>query len=168
MRAFLVAALSTLAFVAITPVANAQMGGGGGMTSSGAAIPDQGAYNRGVDAYQARDYEAAIRYLRAARRPAPDHGGVNYVLGMSYLGIGDKEEAREAFAHAVRDRSAPPGAWLQLGLLALEAGDREVATRQQDALQRQLNRCNSNCDPDRRTNLQSAYDQLTQRLAATP
>jgi Flp pilus assembly protein TadD len=168
MRALLVAAISTLVFVAVAPVATAQMGGGGGMTSSGAAAPDQGAYNRGIAAYQANDYEAAIRYLRAARRPAPDHGGVNYVLGMSYLGIGDKEEAREAFAHAVRDRNAPPSAWLQLGLLALEAGDREAAARQQDALQRQLNRCNANCDADRRTNLQSAYDQLTQRLAATP
>jgi Tfp pilus assembly protein PilF len=87
---------------------------------------------------------------------------------MSYLGMGDKEQARDAFAHAVRDRTAPPGAWLQLGLLAREAGDRDAAMNQQQALQRQLNRCNSNCDADRRTNLQRAYDQLSQRLAAAP
>jgi tetratricopeptide (TPR) repeat protein len=167
MRALLIAALCVLAFALTTPAATAQMGGGG-MSSSGPAGPDRAAYERGVTAYQANDYEAAIRHLRAARRPAPDHGGVNYVLGMSYLGIGDKEQARDAFAHAVRDRSAPPDAWLQLGLLALEAGDRNSAVNQQEALQRQLNRCNSNCDADRRTNLQRAYDQLSQRLAAAP
>lgn len=167
MRAFLIAVLTTLAFAATASTATAQMGGGG-MSSSGPAVPDQAAYDRGLAAYQANDYEAAVRYLRAARRPAPDHGGVNYALGMSYLGLGEKDQARDAFAHAVRDRTAPPSAWLQLGLLALEAGDRQGATRQQAALERQLSRCNSNCDSDRRANLQSAYDQLTQRLAATP
>lgn len=165
MRAFVIAAFSMLAFAAAAPMAAAQMGGG--MTSSGAAGPDQAAYDRGITAYEAQDYETAIRHLRAARRPAPDHGGVNYLLGMSYLGLGNNEQARDAFAHAVRDRTAPPSAWLQLGLLALEAGDRDAAVTQQTALERQLSRCNR-CDDARRTGLQSAYDQLTQRLAATP
>jgi tetratricopeptide (TPR) repeat protein len=168
MRALFIAALSALAFVLTAPAATAQMGGGGGMSSSGPAGPDQAAYDRGVTAYQANNYEDAIRYLRTARRPAPDHGGVNYLLGLSYLGLGDKEQAREAFAHAVRDRNAPPSSWLQLGLLALEAGDRDAAITQQGALQRQVSRCNASCGDERRNALQSAYDQLSQRLAATP
>jgi len=150
--------------LAAAPVATAQMGGGG-MSSSGPAGPDQAAYDRGITAFQAQDYEAAIRYLRAARRPAPDHGGVNYALGMSYLAIGNREQARDAFAHAVRDRTAPPSAWMQLGLLALEAGDREAAVNQQEALQRQLSRCSASCGDERRGHLQNAYDQLTRALA---
>ena len=59
-----------------------------------------------------------------------------------------------------------PSAEDKLGLLALEAGDRDAAVRQQTALERQLSRCNANCAADRRAALQSAYDQLTQRLAA--
>jgi tetratricopeptide (TPR) repeat protein len=164
MRTLALAALALLAAFAAAPVAMAQMGGGG-MSSSGPAGPDQAAYDRGITAFQAQDYEAAIRYLRAARRPAPDHGGVNYALGLSYLAIGDKEQARDAFAHAVRDRTAPPSSWLQLGLLALEAGDRDVALRQQEALQRQLDRCNAACGDERRGHLQNAHDQLTRALA---
>jgi tetratricopeptide (TPR) repeat protein len=164
MRTLTLAALTLLAAFTAAPIATAQMGGGG-MSSSGPAGPDQGAYDRGMDAFERQDYEAAIRYLRAARRPAPDHGGVNYALGMSYLAINDKEQARDAFAHAVRDRTGPPSAWMQLGLLALEAGDRDVAVRQQEALQRQLSRCNASCGDERRGHLQNAYDQLTRALA---
>jgi tetratricopeptide (TPR) repeat protein len=166
MRAFVIAAFSVLAFALAAPIATAQMGGGG-MSSSGPAGPDTDAYDAGIAAYQARDYERAIRELQNARRPAPYHGGVNYALGMSYLGINDKEHAREAFTRAIRDRNAPPSSWLQLGLLALEAGDRDAAVEQQTALQRQLSRCTRSCDEARRTNLQSAYDQLTQRLGAS-
>jgi tetratricopeptide (TPR) repeat protein len=165
MRTLLIAALSIFAAIAAAP-AMAQMGGG--MSSSGPAGPDSDAYDDGIAAYQARDYERAIRELQNARRPAPNHGGVNYALGMAYLGIADKEHAREAFARATRDRNAPPSAWLQLGLLSLEAGDREAAVEQQTALQRQLSRCSASCGDERRGNLQSAYDQLTQRLGATP
>ena len=168
MRAIIVAALSVFAVALTTPIATAQMGGGMSPSSSGPAGPDAGSFNAGVAAYEARNYEAAIRYFRDARRPAPNHGAVNYLLGMSYLGVDDKENAREAFTRAVRDRTGPPGAWLQLGVLSLEAGDRETATEQQAALERLISRCNASCGDERRRNLQSAYDQLTQRLAATP
>lgn len=164
MRTFVLAALSLLAAVAAAPVATAQMGGGG-MTSSGAAGPDTEAYDDGIAAYQARNYDEAVRQLLDARRPAPYHGGVNYALGMSYLGLADSEHAREAFGRAIRDRNAPPSAWLQLGLLSLAAGDREAATAQQTALERQLRRCSASCSDERRGHLQNAYDQLTRALA---
>jgi tetratricopeptide (TPR) repeat protein len=168
MRAIIIAALSVFAVALTTPLATAQMGGGGSMGSSGPEGPDTDAYDAGIEAYQARNFEEAIRQLQRARRPAPNHGGVNYALGMSYLGLNDKEQALEAFRRAVRDRNAPPSSWLQYGLLSLEAGDRETAAAQQAALERQLSRCSASCGDQRRANLQSAYDQLTQRLAATP
>jgi Flp pilus assembly protein TadD len=167
MRILALAALSLVAAFAAAPVALAQMGGMA-PSSSGPAGPDAESFNSGIAAYEAHNYDAAVRFLRDARRPAPNHGGVNYVLGMSYLGLNDKDNAREAFERAVRDRTAPPNTWLQLGVLALEAGDREAATQQQTSLERLIGRCNASCGDERRAALQSAYDQLTQRLAATP
>lgn len=154
-----------VALIALTLAASpalAQMGGG--MTSSG---PDpQQAYGAGIAAYNAHDYAEAIRQLRSARTSAPGNGGINYALGLAYIGAGQKQDAREALTRAVRDRNAPPGAYLQLGLISLELGDRNAATAQQAALQTQLSRCDAACGDAKRAQWQAAYDQLTRALAA--
>jgi tetratricopeptide (TPR) repeat protein len=141
--------------------------GGGSVESSGAQFPTE-AYNAGVDALNARNYPEAIRHLNAARRAAPTNGNINYVLGLAYIGSGDKEQAKAVLERAVRDRDAPFQARLQLGLVSLELGDRETAVEQQTALQRAIERCGGrNCDDARRTQMQAALDQLTRALAPT-
>ena len=97
---------------------------------------------------------------------APGNGGINYALGLAYIGAGQKQEAREALTRAVRDRNAPPAAYLQLGLVSLDLGDRNAATTQQAAVQAQLGRCDAACGDARRAQWQAAYDQLTRALAA--
>ena len=160
-------ALSALALtIAHAPLAVAQMGGGMGMSSSPSGPNPQQAYAAGVAAFNAHDYAGAIRQLRTARSAAPNNGPINYALGLAYNGAGQKQDAREAFARAVRDRNAPPGAYLQLGLVALELGDRDTAAAQQAAVQTQLSRCDDACGEARRAQWQAAYDQLTHALAA--
>jgi len=154
----------TLALVIAAPPALAQMGGGMGMSSSSGPSPQQ-AYAAGVAAYNAHDYAEAIRQLRTARQSAPSNGGINYALGLAYIGAGQKPEAREALTRAVRDRNAAPSAYLQLGLISLELGDRAAATTQQAAVQQQINRCDEACGDAKRAQWQAAYDQLTQALA---
>ncbi|MFZ2029232.1 MAG: tetratricopeptide repeat protein [Vitreimonas sp.] len=152
--------------IAVSP-ALAQMGGGMGMGSSQPSGPNpQQAYAAGVAAYNAHNYAEAIQQLRAAHSAVPNNGGVNFALGLAYIGAGQKQDAREAFTRAVRDRNAPPGAYLQLGLVSLDLGDRAAATAQQAAVQAQLSRCDAACGDARRTQWQAAYDQLTQALAA--
>lgn len=158
----LTALMSAIALFAIAPLAAAQMGGS--MSSSG---PDpQQAYSAGVAAYQAQNYPEAIRQLRTARRAAPNNAGLNYALGLAYQGAGRKEEAQGSFANATRGANAPVAAWLQLGLVSLELGDRTKATEQQTALQGMLTSCDAACGDARRGQLQIAYDQLTRALNA--
>lgn len=142
--------------------ANAQMGGS--VESSGAQFPTE-AYNAGVDALNAGNFAEAIRNLNTARRAMPNDGNINFVLGLAYLGAGDKEQAKSVLQRAVRDRDAPFQARLQLGLVSLDLGDRETAVEQQTALQRAIDRCGGRtCDDARRAQMQTALDQLTRAL----
>jgi tetratricopeptide (TPR) repeat protein len=161
----IVFALGAVVLAIAAQPAVAQMGGGMGMGSSPSGPNPQQAYAAGVAAYNAHDYAEAIRQLRSARSAAPNNGGVNFALGLAYIGAGQKRDAREAFTRAVRDRNAPPGAYLQLGLVSLDLGDRSAASAQQTAVQDQLNRCNAACGDAKRAQWQAAYDQLTRALA---
>jgi len=159
-------ALGALVLTIAAPTALAQMDGGMGMGSSQSSGPNpQQAYAAGVAAYNAHNYAEAIRQLRTAQNAAPNNGGINFALGLAYIGASQKQDAREAFTRAVRDRNAPPGAYLQLGLVSLDLGDRTAATAQQAAVQDKLSHCDAACGDTRRAQWQAAYDQLTQALA---
>lgn len=160
--------------IAATPIASAAGGGGGGMggggpsSSSSARQDPTAAYQAGVAAINAQNYREAVRQLRTARRALPHDGIINYALGVAYSGNGDKDEARRAFEDAARARNAPAGARLQIGLLALEAGDRAGAVEQQGLLATMVEQCDAACGDARRAQLQSAHDQLTRALTAPP
>jgi tetratricopeptide (TPR) repeat protein len=161
-----IAAACACAFIAIAPLAHAQMGGS--MESTPQREDPNVPYQAGVAALNARDYPEAIRQLRAARRALPGDGNINYTLGLAYAANGDKDEAKTSFQRAVRARNAPIPARLQLGLVALELGDRDTATEQQTALQRMITACDTACGDARRAQMQAALDQLTRALAAAP
>lgn len=154
------------------PAAVADGGGGGGMSSSppnvGSRQDPTAAYQAGVAALNAQNYQEAVRQFRSARRAAPSDGTINFALGLALVGAGDADEARGAFERSTRASNAPAGAWLQLGLLYLQGGDREHAVEQQTALQEKINDCDARCGDQRRAQLQAAYDQLTTALNAPP
>jgi tetratricopeptide (TPR) repeat protein len=148
-------------------------GGGGGMStpspSGGGQREDPAAaYQAGVTALNAQNYRDAIRNFRTARRAAPNDGQINYALGLAYVGNNEADEAREAFERSVRASNAPAGARLQLGLIYLQAGDREHAVEQQTALQAAIGACDAACGDQRRAQLQAAYNQLTTAIDAPP
>ncbi len=143
-------------------------GGGGGMGPSAPSSPrrDPAAeYQAGIAAINAHNYREAVRHLRAARRALPNDGVVNYALGVAYSGDNDKQEAREAFERSTRAANAPAAAWLQLGLVELELGNRDAAIAQQAALASAIAACDAACGDARRAQLQAAHDQLAQALA---
>ncbi|MEQ1810807.1 MAG: tetratricopeptide repeat protein [Terricaulis sp.] len=163
MRAMVTALALACAFVA--PSAYAQMGGGMAPSSSAPRQDPAVPYQAGVAAFNAGNFPEAIRQLRNARRASPNDGVINYALGLAYNANGEKEEAKTALERAVRAANAPVPAHLQLGLVAIQLGDRETATEQQTALQRAVAACDATCGDARRAQMQTALDQLTQALA---
>lgn len=154
-----------------TPAARAAGGGGGGAGASpapgnsGQAADPAESYRRGVAALEAREYREAIRQFRIVQRAAPTDGGVNYALGLAYVGNGDHAAARRPLERAVAADDAPLAARLQLGLVLLELGDRAKAVEQQTALAGLLAACDASCDAARRAQLQAVHDALTRALA---
>lgn len=172
-----------LTLASIAPSAFADGGGGGSIGSSmpqntngmpsghsrrhQAQIDPQAAYQAGVAALQAQNYQEAITQFNSALTVLPDNGTINYALGLAYSGNSDKPHARDAFAHAVRADDAPVGARLQLGLISLQLGDRPAAETQQQALQAAVTACVAPaCTDQRHAQLQAALNALTQALAA--
>ncbi len=159
---------AVLAACVLAPAALADGGGGGGggpsMMGGSSSESPAAAYQAGVAALQANDYQTAIRHLRSARRAAPRDGIINFALGLAYVGAGETSDARGAFERAVNASNGPPGARLQLGLIYLEGGDRDRAVEQQAELAAAIESCGSSCSDTQRAQLQSAYDQLTQAL----
>ena len=148
--------------LAAAPHAHAQMGGGapsmGGGSQADATIP----YKKGVAALEAGDYAKAIKELRAAHSANSSEGAIPYALGLAYARAGKTKEAKQAFQSAVRTGNAPIPAHLQLGLVALELGERDVATKQHAALEKKLAKCNGKCGEE--AEIKSAMDELAKGL----
>jgi tetratricopeptide (TPR) repeat protein len=164
LAAFACAAAMTMSLPAL---ANGGGGGGGGGSSgpSSRGGPDLAqAYRLGVTAYEAHDYVEAIRQFRIVQRAAPDDASINFALGLAYVGNGDHGGARTPLERAVRTESAPAGAWLNLGLVYLQLGNRDRAVQQQAALNAKIVACDAACGDARRAQLQSALDSLTRAL----
>lgn len=159
------------AFLAASPLARADGGGGGGgapsLGGSQGASPAR-AYQDGVAALQARDYRAAIRHFRDARRAAPNDPTINYALGLAYVGNDEPNDARTAFERAARSDRAPAATWLQLGLVYLQLGERGRAVEQQARLADLVAACDADCGDARRAQLQAAHDELTRAIEAPP
>ena len=120
-------------------------------------------FKNGMEAFKAGDYPKAVRELLKARAARPDDGTINYVLGLAYNGATKKKEAKQAFQRAVRDRQAPADAYLQLGLVSLELGDRATATTQAASLDKKLAACGGGCADQ--AELTAAKDKLAAALA---
>lgn len=140
------------------------MGGGMMPSSSPIEVDATVPYQNGVAALQAGDYPTAIRELRKAYDANSLDGNIPYALGLAYVASDKKAEAKKAFQGAVRSRNAPIPAYLQLGLVALDLGERDLATKQYAALQKKLAGCGSKCGDETRAEIQAAMDQLTQKL----
>jgi predicted Zn-dependent protease len=139
-----------------------------GALAQGSTVAAEEAFRRGIAALQANNFEQAIRDLREARRSLEDDPQVNYALGVAYLGNQQPREGRQYLERSVRDDNAPPDAWQRLGAAYLQLGDRERANQQLSTLQTLVARCTGRCPAERRSQLQTAHDQLAQLLASTP
>ena len=150
--------------LAIASQANAQMGGGMAPTSNAPTADATVPYQNGVAALRAGDFPTAIKELRKAYDINSIDGNIPYALGMAYAASGKKPEAKKAFQSSVRSQNAPVPAYLQLGLVALELGDRDLATKQHAVLKKKLAKCDAKCGDEGRVEIRAAVDQLAQKL----
>lgn len=157
--------LATAVGLILASAAQAQMGGGMMPSSSPVEVDATVPYKNGVTALQAGDYPTAIRELRKAYDANSIDGNIPYALGMAYAAAGRKPEAKKAFQGAVSSRNAPIPAYLQLGLIAIELGERDLATKQYAALQTRLAKCGTKCGDEGRVEIKAAVDELGQKLA---
>jgi TolA-binding protein len=150
--------------LALASSAHAQMGGGMAPEASAPSMDASVPYGNGVTALRAGDYPTAIKELRKAYDINSIDGNIPYALGMAYVASGKKPEAKKAFQGAVRSQNAPIPAYLQLGLVSLELGERDVATKQYATLEKKLAKCDAKCGDEARAEIKAALEQLGQKL----
>ncbi|MGE0044670.1 MAG: tetratricopeptide repeat protein [Hyphomonadaceae bacterium] len=122
------------------------------------------AYQEGVAALQAGDYETAVNRLRRVADVAPRDGTVQYVYALALIGSGEQSDARRPLERAVRDDAVPPDAFNQLGQVYLAGGRRDDAVAQQTRLNELLAGCDAECGDQRRGQIQAAQAALEAAL----
>jgi tetratricopeptide (TPR) repeat protein len=139
-------------------------GGGGGMSDSSPRIDPQKAYQDGIAALNAHDYKTAINRFNDARDALPRDATVNYALGVAYVGDNNPRDARRPLERSIEGDNPPPDAYLQLGLVYLKLDKRGKADDLQKDLAGVIAKCDAACGDQRRAQLQTAQDGLTQAL----
>ena len=156
---------TAFAAFACASAAHAQMGMDMAPTQNQEQTDPTIPFHNGITAFDAGDYPKAIKELLKARAARPDDGTINYALGMAYAAAAKKKEAKQAFQRAVRDRSAPIGAYLQLGLVSIELGDRATAATQLASLDKKLAACSAGCAEPDQAQIKAAKDKLAAALS---
>lgn len=151
---------------------NAQQQGSMPSASQSSSRDPAQAYQLGIAAMQAQQYDDAIRNFRVAQRAVGQNDpNVNYQIGLAYVGKNDNERARDPLERAARAPNPPLGAIGQLGLVYVRLGDRTKATETQTRLTTMLAACDATCGDARRSQIQAQLDTLNLALnppAATP
>ena len=112
------------------------------------------AVERGIAAFRAGDYQAALRSFLDALAEGLDTPGLRYDLGVTYYRLGRYAEAEREFQALASDPKWAPLARYNLGLTAQRAG------RPQQAMQHfeQVNR--TTADPNLRALAATAFERL--------
>ena len=92
-----------------------------------AAALEAEAFDQGIKAFRAGDYEEALRSFLDARRMGLDTGSLQYNLGATYYRLGRYAEAEPEFQALTRDPRWAPLAHYNLGLTAQRVGRRQQA-----------------------------------------
>lgn len=168
LRAITLGTLLTLLPVAPV-IAAGGGGGGGGMAGPSQSVPqyDPAAeYQKGIAAYQAQNFKGAVTAFRHVIEVAATHAPAQYLLGSSYLQMGDFKKAKRPLEMAVRYDAAMIEAHRDLGIVQAKLGDAVKATEQRDVLGARKTQCAATC-PDAAT-LDAAIAAVEAAMAGTP
>ncbi|GEN99081.1 hypothetical protein NSE01_09140 [Novosphingobium sediminis] len=147
LRAVSLAALITLLPVSPVWAAGGGGGGGGGMAPSQSAPQYDPAaeYQKGIAAYQAQNFKDAATAFRRVTDVVTTHAPAQYLLGSSYLQLGDLKKAKRPLEMAVKYDAAMIEAHRDLGVVLAKLGDKAKATAQRDQLSARKTQCGPTC-----------------------
>ncbi len=123
-----------------------------------AAEQEGQAFDQGIAAFRAGDFQGALRSFLDARRRGLDTGTLRYNLGATYYRLGRYAEAEQEFQALTRDPRWAPLAHYNLGLTAQRMGRRQEAVEHFDQARRATG------DP----NLRILVDTAIERLGGLP
>jgi tetratricopeptide (TPR) repeat protein len=123
-------------------------GGGGGSDSPSSTAPQYDPaveYQKGVDAYQAKDFKSAITAFKRVTGVVPRQASAQYLLGASYMAVSDFKKAKKPLEQAIRYDAKLIEAQRDLGITYARLGDKAKATRQRDAITAMKSACTAPC-----------------------
>jgi tetratricopeptide (TPR) repeat protein len=138
------ASTAALSLLILTPVLAAGGGGGGsgGSPSSSAPAYDPAMdYQKGTAAYKASDYKTAAKHFKKVVGALPKDAAAQYLLGASYMGMGDHKKAAKPLGLAVKYNGGMIEARRDLGIVEAKLGQAAKATEQLSALKVRQGAC---------------------------
>ncbi|MCD4750023.1 MAG: tetratricopeptide repeat protein [Thermoanaerobaculales bacterium] len=84
-------------------------------------LPAGADYNKGVEAYRARDYSTAVKEFQAVVQQSPDHAGSHYMLGLSLRGAKQTSKALASLRKATELDPANASFAIALGQTLVKA-----------------------------------------------
>jgi tetratricopeptide (TPR) repeat protein len=123
-------------------------GGGGGGMSAGASAPAYDPvvdYQQGTAALAAKNYALAVRHLRKVVAAAPKEAAAQYMLGASYMGLGDFKKAAKPLEMAVKYNGRMIEARRDLAITHARLGQVDKAAPQLTELKAMLAGCAATC-----------------------
>lgn len=155
------------AAMAVSPAWSA--GGGGDMSMPSQSTPQYDPvteYQKGMAAYQAQDFKGAITAFKHVLSVTSNHAPAQYLLGSSYLQMGDFKKAKGPLEKAVRYDAAMFDARRDLAIVYTRLGDMAKATAQRTELVARLTACAATC-PDA-AKLDAAVKAVDAAMAGAP
>jgi len=147
-RNWLLASAAAMSLLMIPPVLAAGGGGGGGGGAPSASTPayDPAAeYQKGTTAYRAGDFNTAVGHFKKVVLAVPKEAPAQYLLGASYIGIGDYKKAAKPLELAVKYDGKMIDARRDLGITHARLGQADKAQPQLDALIAMQTACAATC-----------------------
>ena len=145
-------ALGALALALCATIAQPALsdGGGGG---GGSAMPSNSApaydpvaeYRNGITAFEALDYKKAVTAFKRVVAVAPDHAPAQYLLGASFIGLGDYKHAVHPLEAAIKADPAMLDAQRDLAISYAKVGKADKAAAQRDLIQAKQVACAGTC-----------------------
>ena len=137
-----------IALVAAQPLSAAGGGGGGGMGMPSESTPQYDPaveYQKGIAAYQARDFKGSATAFKHVTDVVPKNAPAQYLLGSSFLLQGDFKKAKKPLEMAVKHDATLIEAQRDLGVAYAKLGDAAKATARRDALAAMKSACTVPC-----------------------